>query len=97
MTYTIYTKRNERIKAFFSKCREVKESLTHIRENWHPVLNGHKFITDKELAQRLRVSRRTLHEYRAHGIIPYYILGGKIIYSEKDIAQVLDRNYFTDH
>ncbi|MCM1290704.1 MAG: helix-turn-helix domain-containing protein [Bacteroides sp.] len=93
MTEVIYTKRNERIKLFFSRCMELKEALGHIRDNWRPILNNDTFLTDAEVANRLRVTRRTLHEYRDQGLIPYYAIGGKYIYSERDVSKVLMDNY----
>lgn len=93
MTDRVYTKRNERIKLFFARCKELKESLNHIRENWRPSLNNDTFLTDAEVADIFRVTRRTLHEYRDQGIIPYYAIGGKYIYSEKDVEKVLRDNY----
>lgn len=93
MTDIVYTKRNERIKLFFARCKELKESLNHIRDNWRPSLNNDTFLTDAEVADIFRVTRRTLHEYREQGIIPYYAIGGKYIYSEKDVDKVLRDNY----
>lgn len=93
MTEIVYTKRNDRVKLFFSRCKELKEALNHLRDNWRPILNNDRFLTDAEVAQKLRVTRRTLHEYRDHGIIPYYAIGGKYIYSEKDLIKVLMDNY----
>ena len=93
MTEIIYTKRNERIKLFFTRCKELKEALDHIRDNWRPILNNDTFLTDAEVAERLRVTRRTLHEYRDQGLIPYYAIGGKYIYSERDVSKVLMDNY----
>lgn len=89
----IYTKRNERIKLFFSRCRELKDALNHIRDNWRPLLNNDTFLTDAEVAGIFRITRRTLHDYRDHGVIPYYAIGGKYIYSEKDVGKVLRDNY----
>lgn len=93
MTEIIYTKKNERIKLFFARCKELKDALSHIRDNWRPILNNDTFLTDAEVAERLRVTRRTLHEYRDHGIIPYYAIGGKYIYSERDVNALLMSNY----
>lgn len=93
MTDIVYTKRNERINLFFARCKELKESLNHIRDNWRPSLNNDTFLTDAEVADIFRVTRRTLHEYREQGIIPYYAIGGKYIYSEKDVDKVLRDNY----
>lgn len=93
MTEIIYTKRNDRIKLFFSRCKDLKEALSHIKDNWRPILNNDTFLTDAEVAERLRVTRRTLHEYRDQGIIPYYAIGGKYIYSERDVNALLMSNY----
>lgn len=93
MNEIIYTRRSDRVKLFFSRCKELKKALNHLRDNWRPILNNDRFLTDAEVAQKLRVTRRTLHEYRNHGIIPYYAIGGKYIYSEKDLIKVLMDNY----
>ena len=34
--------------------------------------------TDKEVSQILKISRRTLQEYRNDGVLPYILLGGKV-------------------
>ena len=49
-------------------------------------------MNDAELASFLKVSRRTLQEYRNNGIIPYYQIGGKILYRESDIEELLKKN-----
>ena len=41
----------------------------------------------------LRVSRRTLQEYRTFGVIPYYMVQGKALYKESDIMKILDDAY----
>ncbi len=93
MNEIIFTKRSERIRQFFTRCNELKAALNHIRDNWRPILNNDTFLTDAEVADRLRVTRRTLHEYRDQGLIPYYAIGGKYIYSQRDIDKVLADNY----
>ena len=45
------------------------------------------------MAERLRISRRTLQEYRNEGRISYIQLGGKIIYKESDIERLLKDGY----
>ena len=58
-----------------------------------PMLDGERFMTDKELCARLQLSRRTLQDYRNNGVIPYIQLGGKILYRESDIQKILMANY----
>ena len=46
------------------------------------------YLTDKEVADLLRVSRRTLQEYRNERLLPYIILGGKALYPESGLREV---------
>ena len=57
------------------------------------LFNGERFLTDEELSKVLRVSRRTLQEYRTFGVIPYYLVQGKALYKESDIMKILDDAY----
>ena len=68
-------------------------SLDRLLANSRPTLGGERFLTDREVSARLKVSRRTLQDYRNNGIIAYYQLGGKILYKESDIERMLAANY----
>ena len=59
-----------------------------------PTLGGERYLTDRELSERLKISRRTLQEYRSSGGIPYYCVCGKVLYRESDIERVLEEHYF---
>lgn len=50
-------------------------------------------MTDKEVAERLKVSRRTLQEYRNDRKIPFVLFGGKALYRETDIERMLEESY----
>lgn len=56
-----------------------------------PVLNGERYITDSELAEKLKLTRRTLADYRMNGRLRYYKVGGKLLYKEKDILVLLEK------
>ena len=73
----------------------MSEMITknHALANSRPTLGGERFLTDREVSARLKVSRRTLQDYRNNGIIAYYQLGGKILYKESDIERMLAANY----
>lgn len=58
-----------------------------------PVLGGGRYLTDKEVSAQLKLSRRTLQDYRNEGRISYYQLGGKILYRESDIEKMLQESY----
>lgn len=60
---------------------------------YSPPLDGERYLTDKELSEFLKLSRRTLQEYRKQGILPYIILCGKTLYPESEIQALLTGNY----
>ena len=67
----------------------VKNTLENMKEllalykkvigNYRPLLDGERYLTDKEVSQILKISRRTLQEYRNDGVLPYILLGGKVL------------------
>ena len=64
-----------------------------LADGYIPPMGGERYLTDRDLARRLHVSRRTLQQYRHEGILPYFLFGGKTLYRESDIQKVLERNY----
>lgn len=87
------TRDNERIKRFFQSLERMLDKIEGVVANHRPTLNGELFLTDKEVSERLKISRRTLQDYRTDGQIPYIQLGGKILYRESDIQKLLDEHY----
>lgn len=82
-----------RVKAFFSSLEDLSNRVEKIRDNNKPSLDGERYYTDKELAVKLKVSRRSLQDYRNNGILPYTQIGGKILYRASDIERVLMDRY----
>ena len=58
-----------------------------------PMLGGEVYLTGEEVCSQLRLSTRTLQEYRNAGILPFYKIGGKILYKQSDIQTMLERHY----
>ena len=80
-----------RVRAFLSSLEDLSEKVEKIRENNKPSLE--RYYTDKELAVRLKVSRRSLQDYRNNGILPYIQIGGRILYRASEIERVLMDGY----
>lgn len=93
MSNEIITKDNERIRGFFQSIERMLDKIESVVANHRPTLNGERFLTDKEVSQQLKISRRSLQDYRTNGQIPYIQLGGKILYRESDIQQMLEDGY----
>lgn len=73
---------------------QLERDLDRCVELSRPTLGGERYLTDRELSERLKISRRTLQEYRSSGGIPYYCVCGKVLYRESDIERVLEEHYF---
>ena len=73
----LITKTNGWVTYFMESLEQMTEGIEHLATNCRPLLNGERFLTDKELSARLKVSRRTLQDYRTEGRLPYIQLGGK--------------------
>ncbi|KAA6299796.1 MAG: hypothetical protein EZS26_004066 [Candidatus Ordinivivax streblomastigis] len=93
MSNEIITKDDERIKSFFRSLDRMFDKIDRLVANTRPTLNGESFLTDREVSGRLKVSKRTLQDYRTEGKIHYIHLGGKILYRESDVQKMLDKNY----
>lgn len=87
------TRDNEKVALLLERMDRLMENMESLAENYKPVLGGERFLTDKELSGMLKVSRRSLQDYRNEGRIPYIQLGGKILYRESDIEQILKNGY----
>ena len=87
------TRNNEKVALLLEKMNRLMENMESLAENYKPVLGGERFLTDKELSAMLKISRRSLQDYRNEGRIPYIQLGGKILYRESDIEQILKNGY----
>jgi excisionase family DNA binding protein len=89
----LITGKNERVVSFFKAIDRMLDGIENLVRNHKPTLGGERYLNDKEVAARLRVSRRTMQDYRNDGRIPYYQLGGKLLYKESDIQRMLDEGY----
>lgn len=94
MSNEVITKDNERVKVFLSSIDSMLNKLETILTNYKPTLNGERFLTDIQVSEKLKVSRRTLQQYRSEGRIPLIKFGGKSLYRESDIQKILEKNYY---
>ena len=79
---------NKKLPYFKRTDSPPSDAATVVDEN-QPLLGGEHYLTDRELSERLKITRRTLQDYRNNGILPYCQLGGKNLYRKSDIERVL--------
>jgi excisionase family DNA binding protein len=75
------------------KFLDASKWLSAFLESYRPPLDGERYLTDGEVSELLRVSRRTLQEYRNNRVLPFILLGGKVLYPETGLRGVLEANY----
>lgn len=93
MTKTVLTSDDKMIADVLKSIRRSMRKADELAECSHFPLNGEMYLTDKELSARLHISKRTLQEYRNTAVLPYFIIGGKVLYRESDIQALLESNY----
>lgn len=93
MESKVITADMEPMASILQSIRKSMKKADRLSESYRPMLNGERYITDREMTERLHISRRTMQEYRNSGILPYIILDGKALYRESDVQQLLENNY----
>ena len=89
----VITMDTESVTVLLQNMQKNSKWLSGFLESYSPPLDGERYLTDKEVAELLRVSRRTLQEDRNNRILPFILLGGKVLYPESELRKVLEANY----
>lgn len=71
--------------SFFTALDELSAIIQQALQNRTPHLNGEKYLTNRGICQLLRISSRTLQNWRDTGKIPFVRLQGKILYRGSEI------------
>lgn len=89
----LITLRTEGVTDAMQSMKDIENLFDKVTSNYRPLLDGERYLSDVEVSHRLKISRRTLQEYRDNGMIPYFKLGGKVLYRESDLERVLQECY----
>jgi hypothetical protein len=60
MENNLITKDHKVVKFFFLSLEQMLDGIENMIDNNKSSLNGERFLTDKEVSERLKLSRRTL-------------------------------------
>lgn len=89
----LMTHENEWVHFFDTSLDRMLAELDRLSRESRPILGDEHYLTDKEVATKLKISRRTLQDYRNLGKLPYIQLGGKLLYRESDLEKMLQDGY----
>ena len=84
---------NENLREVLGDLAKVDAGIEQIRRFCRPMFNGEHYLSGEEVCRTLRITKRTLQQYRDDGLVPYVTLPGKMLYKESDILALLQRNY----
>ncbi len=90
----IVTQKDPQMQMFSQLMEGTLKKLERYCSTARPMLGGEVYLTGEEVCSQLRLSTRTLQEYRNLGILPFYKIGGKILYRQSDIQAMLERHYY---
>lgn len=75
---------------------QIKEALRNVdavRKKHRPSLADKRYLTGEEIMEYLHISPRTLQNLRDQRVICFTTIGGKILYPEDELEEVLHQNY----
>ncbi len=90
----IITKQSERVTRFLGMLDRMMDGLDRLATNYTPRLGGETYLTENELSKRLKVSTRTLQEWRSGGKIEFiqFEKKGKVVYAESAVQLLLEKS-----
>ncbi|MGY6522425.1 MAG: helix-turn-helix domain-containing protein [Mongoliitalea sp.] len=68
----------------------IKEAVKDIKPQ-ESAPTSEKLLTRKETADKLKISLVTLNDWTKRGLIQSYIIGGRVLYKEKEIEASLNK------
>ena len=89
MIQTVLNEDHEIIVEVLKTIRQSMRKADKLAECSHFPLNGEMYLTDRDVAARLHISKRTLQEYRSSGMIPYRLLKRKPYYKRSDVEDFI--------
>ena len=89
----IITQKDPQMQMFSQLMQGTLKKLERYYSTARPMLGGEVYLTGEEVCSQLRLSTRTLQEYRNARILPFYKIGGKILYKQSDIQAMLEKHY----
>ena len=87
----VFTMEDEPIASVMQDMRKGSKWLSAFLENYRPPLDGERYLTDGEVAELLRVSRRTLQEYRNNRVLPFTFWEGRCFTRKRGCARCWKR------
>lgn len=86
----ILDRKSEEIVSFFSALDNMMDTINQTLKNRNSLTDNNRFLTTKEVCRLLHISPLTLQAWRDTGKIPFVRIGGKVLYREVCIFNLLE-------
>ncbi|GAB6119958.1 hypothetical protein FACS1894179_06410 [Bacteroidia bacterium] len=84
---------SEEFKELLGQVESAFDDVADVREKHCPTLADKRYLSGDEVMEYLHISPRTLQTLRDKRMICYTTIGGKILYPEEELIEVLHQNY----
>lgn len=84
---------SEEFKELLEQVEQSIEDVQDVRDKHRPTLADERYLSGEEVMEYLHISPRTLQTLRDKRMICYTTIGGKILYPEDELIEVLHQNY----
>ena len=89
----IITKDSEEFKELTGWIRRAGKADEEATARIRPTIADEHYLAGDDVCERLHISRRTLQTLRDENMVSYTTIGGKILYPESGLYEVLKKNY----
>jgi len=89
----LLTKESAEFKELIGQLCTAHRSVMAVRERHRPTIADERYLKGEEVMEHLHISPRTLQNLRDSRQIGFTTIGGKILYPERQLQQLLLDNY----
>ena len=82
-------------KSIIEKIESIERKFNEIGAKGQSQSLERLWLDGKEVCKILRITSRTLHNYRKRDILPFSQVGVKVLYKVADIQKILEERYVT--
>ncbi len=89
----LITRNTEAYRELIKKLTQTSQIVERLIDNHHPSVMNEVYLTGEEVRTMFCISKRTLQTYRDERIIPYTTFGGKYLYPQSAILELLQTHF----
>ena len=93
MSEDIITRDSSEFKELRRNIIRAIQAVDILIDTHRPAIGSEVYLTSEEVCSLFSLSKRSLQNYRDNRLIPYTTIGGKILYPQSAILELLEANF----